>query len=224
MPAILSMAVGSLFADPKPTMVVQMVETHDAEAYANMMVKANALIKAGLGVGRLRHVWLGDYAGENAHKVFVVSEYPSVADIYKGEEKLKNYPEIDTLMAQLKDMRHLGYSALYKAVRYDGIYEGGSVFNTGVTCSDEDAYLKQLDGLKAIFDANGFTDAKVNLWRIISGRTTATHLVVIALPSQLRTAELLDALSDKGLLKDWYVGAAKVRTSLQNGTYHEITK
>jgi len=43
-------------------------------------------------------------------------------------------------------------------------------------------------------------------------------------PSQLRVAELLDALSDKELLKDWYVTAAKIRTSHANGTYHEITK
>jgi hypothetical protein len=47
---------------------------------------------------------------------------------------------------------------------------------------------------------------------------------VISLPSEERVAELLDAISDQGLLKDWYVSAARFRTSLANGTYHEITK
>jgi hypothetical protein len=36
--------------------------------------------------------------------------------------------------------------------------------------------------------------------------------------------ELWDAISDKGILNDWNAGAAKIRTSLSNGSYHEITK
>ena len=40
----------------------------------------------------------------------------------------------------------------------------------------------------------------------------------------MRVAELLDAFVDKALLKDWYPSAAKVRTTIGNGTYHEITK
>ena len=71
---------------------------------------------------------------------------------------------------------------------------------------------------------NGFKDAKVNLWRIVSGRSESTHLVVIAFPSQARVGELWDSLSDKDLLADWNVGAAKLRTTLHNGSYNEITK
>ena len=84
--------------------------------------------------------------------------------------------------------------------------------------------MKALDGLKAIFEAHGFKDARVNLWRLVAGRTIATHLVVIALPTQSRVGELLDAISDEALLKDWNVAAAKLRTTVQNGTYHEISK
>ena len=72
--------------------------------------------------------------------------------------------------------------------------------------------------------ANGFKDAKVNLWRMVSGRTESTHLVVIALPTDARVGELWDSLTDKELLADWYVAAAKLRTSLHNGSYREITK
>jgi hypothetical protein len=224
LPAFLALAVGSLLADPVPVLTVQQVDAKDTEAYVAMIAKINALVKARIGVEHYRHVWEGDFAGDSSHAVFVVTSYPSAADIYRIGDKLKNYPEMDVLLEQLKDTRHLGPSELYKAVRNDGVYEGGAVFNTSVAVTDEDAYLKALDELKAIFDANGFKDSKINLYREISGRTSSTHLVVIALPSQARVAELLDALSDKALLKDWYVTAAKVRTSLANGTYHEITK
>jgi uncharacterized protein (DUF1330 family) len=223
-PAIFMMAVGSLLADTKPALVVQVVQTDDSDAYVEAITKVNALVKTRTGIEKLRHVWMGDLAGDNSHGIFVVSEFPSAAAIYATQDKLKEYPEMDALLARLKGMRHLGSSYLYKAVRYEGGYEGGAVFNTSIKCTDEAAYLKALDGLKAILVANGFKDAKVNLWRIVSGRTESTHLVVIALPSQARVGELWDSLTDKDLLADWYVGAAKLRTTLHNGAYKEITK
>ncbi len=218
------MAVGTLLADTKPALVVQVVQTDDSDAYVAAITKVNALVKARTGIEKLRHVWLGDFAGDSSHGIFVVSEFPSAAAIYTTQDKLKNYPEMDALLARLKGMRHLGPSFLYKAVRYEGNYEGGAVFNTSIKCTDEAGYLKALDGLKAILVANGFQDAKVNLWRIVSGRSEATHLVVIALPSQARVGELWDSLADKDLLADWNVGAAKLRTTLHNGSYNEITK
>jgi uncharacterized protein (DUF1330 family) len=218
------MAVGTLLADTAPAFVVQVVQTDDSDAYVQAITKVNALVKARTGIEKLRHVWMGDFAGENSHGIFVVSEFPSAAAVYTTQDKLKDYPEMDALLARLKGLRHLGSSYIYKAVRYEGNYEGGAVFNTSIKCTDEAAYLKALDGLKAILVANGFKDAKVNLWRIASGMTESTHLVVIAFPSQTRVGELWDSLTDKNLLADWYVGAAKVRTSLQNGSYNEITK
>ena len=218
------MAVGTLLADTAPALVVQVVQTDDSDAYVEAITKVNALVKARTGIEKLRHVWMGDFAGENSHGIFVVSEFPSAAAVYTTQDKLKDYPEMDALLVQLKGLRHLGPSYLYKAVRYEGNYEGGAVFNTSIKCTDEAAYLKALDGLKAILVANGFKDAKVNLWRIASGVTESTHLVVIAFPTQTRVGELWDSLTDKNLLADWYVGAAKVRTSLQNGSYNEITK
>ena len=223
-PAIFMMAVGTLLADTKPALVVQVVQTDDSDAYVAAITKVNALVKARTGIEKLRHVWLGDFAGDSSHGIFVVSEFPSAAAIYATQDKLKDYPEMDALLTRLKGMRHLGPSYLYKAVRYEGNYEGGAVFNTSIKCTDEAAYLKALDGLKAILVANGFQDAKVNLWRIVSGRSEATHLVVIALPSQARVGELWDSLADKDLLADWNVGAAKLRTTLHNGSYNEITK
>lgn len=218
------MAVGPLFADTKSAMVVQVVMTEDTDAYVAGIAKANALIKARTGVEQLRHVWVGDVAGDNSHGVFVVSTYPSAAAMYADQAKMKDYPEMDQVLADFKKIRHLGPSYLYKSIRNEGGYAGGAVYNTSIACTDEDAYAKALDGLKAIMDANGFKDIKVNLWRIVAGRTNATHLVVIALPSQTRVAELIDALADKNLLKEWNVGAAKIRTAVHNGTYHEISK
>ena len=222
--ALALMAFSIARADTKPAMVVQVVETSDTDEYVAMMSKVNAIVKEHTGIETFRHVWEGDYAGENSHVTFVVAQFPSAADIYVLQAKLKEIPQLDTIQAQLKSMRHLGPSFVYKAIRYEGAYAGGAVFNTSIKCSDEAAYLKALDGLKAVLDASGFKDAKVNLWRLVAGRTEATHLVIIAFPTQLRVAELWDAISDRDILAEWNVGAAKIRTTLQNGSYHEITK
>jgi len=224
MPAMLAVAVGPLFAETHPAMVVQVVKTEVPDSYIAMIAKDNALIKARTGLDRLRHIWMGDFAGESSHEIFVVSTYPSAAAIYQTEDKMKGYPEMDALLAELNAIRHLGASYLYKAVRYDGMYEGGAVLDTGIVCTDEDAYLKALDGLKAILDANGFKDVRVNLWRHAAGRTTATHLVVLSLPSQSRVAELIDTIWDKALLKEWNQDVAKIRTTVGNGTYHEVIR
>ena len=224
MPVILAMAVGSLFADTKPALVVQLINTDDADAYVAALSKVNALIKDKTGMENLRRVWTGDFAGDHSHGVFVVSHFASATAAAQFNTKLKDDADMKPMLAALKSIRHLGPSFLYKAVRFEGDYPGGAVFNTSIACTDEDAYAKALDGLKAIMDANGFKDAKVNLWRVVAGRTTSTHLVVLALPSEERVAALLDAISDQNLLKEWNVGAAKIRTTVHNGTYHEITK
>jgi len=218
------MTVGSLFADTKPAMVVQVVATDDQDGYAAMIAKINAAIKSKTGLERVRHVWTGDFAGDGSHVTYVVSTFPSAAAVADFSAKMKDDAETKELMSQLKGMRKLGPSFLYKNVRNDGVYEGGAVFNTSIACTDEDAYVKALDGLKAIFDANGFKDSKINLWRIVAGRKESTHLVVISFPSEARVGELLDAITDKNLLKEWNAGAAKIRTTVHNGTYHEITK
>jgi len=222
--AVFATAVGSLLAEPKPAMIVQAVTTDDAQGYAVKLVKANELVKAKAGYERLRHIWVADAAGDNSQTTYVVSTFPSAAAAGQLQEKLKDDPDIKAFLAELKPIRKLGAMYLYKAVRLDGMYEGGAVFNTSINCTDEDAYVKALDGLKAIFDAHGFKDARINLWRAASGRSAATHLVVISLQSQARVGELIDAINDEGLFKEWNVEAAKIRTTVQNGSYHEITK
>jgi hypothetical protein len=224
LPVVLAMTVGSLFADTKPAMVVQAVTTDDVDAYVAALTKINAAVKAKTGIEKLRHTWQGDFAGENSHGIFVVSSFASASAVAEVADKMKDDPDTKALLAQLKGMRKLGPSWLYKSIRNEGMYEGGAVFNTSIVSTDEDAYAKALDGLKAIFDANGFKDAKVNLWRVVAGRSESTHLVVISLPSSVRVGELLDTITDKALLKDWNVTAAKIRTTIRNGTYHEITK
>lgn len=224
LPAVLLLVAGLTSARANPAMIVQVIQTEDVESYVTLLAQANAAIKASTGIEKLRHAWVGDYAGENSHGLFVVSQFESAAAAYTVTDKLNSDPEMTAILAKFKAIRKLGPSMMYKAVRNDGFYDGGAVFNTSISCSDEPAYVKAIGELKALFDANGFKDAKLNLWRVVAGRSDSTHLVVIALPSQKRVGELLDAIADVGFMKDWNLAAAKIRTTVRNGSYHEITK
>lgn len=224
LPAVLVMAVGLVSANAKEALAVQVIKTDKVDAYVAALAKINARIKAVSGIDTLRHTWEADFAGEQSHGIVVVSTYESIAAAETLQAKFDADPELKQMVAELKSIRSLGAAYLFKAVRYEGIHAGGGVFNTHINCTDEEAYVKALDGLKAIFDAAGFKEAKLNLFRIVAGRSDSTHLVVISLPTELRVAELLDTIADKPLMKDWNIAAAKIRTTVRNATYHEITK
>lgn len=222
--AMFALGVGPSFADPKPVIELQVVETNNADAYVALMAKASELSKVRAGADIVRRVWVADVAGENSHKLLAVTVFPSLANEYQLQQEAKSYPEMNPLLEQLKEIRRLGPSFLCKAVRADGLYAGGAFFTVSMNCGNEESYVKALDDAKLIFEANGFKDVRMNLWRFVAGGTTATHLLVFSLPSQVRLGEFIDTIYDKALLKDWLIAAAKVRTVVQTGIYHEISK
>jgi hypothetical protein len=224
LPVIFVTAAGWMSADTKRVMVVQQILTDDTNAYVKLLGEANVAVKARTGVADLRHAWVGEMAGQDSHALFVVSEYESAAAVAALDAKLDGDANIEAILARFAKIRKLGWSALFKAVRYEGLYEHGAAFITDINCSDEDAYVKALDGLKSIIEANGFKDAKLSLWRVASGRTNASHTVIIAFPSFARELEFIDVVHNKDVLKEWNVGAAKIRTTVSNGSYTEVTK
>ena len=95
--------------------------------------------------------------------------------------------------------------------------------------NDDERYRKRYldmtmdDELRALFDAHDLADAKINAYRVLAGRTNASHLVSINTPSPERLAALLDSMTEPWLAA-WLANTAKFRTVVSNGTYREITK
>lgn len=226
LPAILAMTFPLLHAETRitPAVIVQVIQTEKPDEYLNLLAKSNVRIKTLTGIDQLRRAWRGDFAGQDSHSLVVTSTYNSAAAGVHVADKIAQDAEMSGLLREFAGIRKLGPSYLMKGVRWEGVHAGGAVLNTSISLSDEPAYLKLLDDLRVLFDANGFKDAKLNLLRIMAGRENSTHLVVISLPSQVRVAELIDATTDTALLKDWNAAAGKIRTTVHNGTYHEVTK
>ncbi len=241
LPSLLAIAIGPLFAAPAPTtplsakltavfpaapflptLLYQTVVIDDLDAYIRLQSQINALIKAQTGIYNLRHIWIGDSVGENTAAMFEASQYASATAMNDLETNLEANQQIAALYAQLKAIRHPGPSVLYKTLRYDGIMDAGAVLNLTLSCSDDDA-VKAADNLKATLVAAGYNSVKVNLLHAVAGRTTLTHMIVLSLSNRAYLTDLIDATTDKALLKDWYIMVAKFAPYMQTATYHDVT-
>jgi hypothetical protein len=112
---------------------------------------------------------------------------------------------------------------MLKAVRFDGGYPGEWLFITDVLVKDEAAYAKSIDELRGLLDGHGLKDAKINVFRVVAGRSNHTHEVVISTPAHERVAALIDATGEPWF-GEWAAGVTANRTVVSNAVLHEISK
>jgi len=110
-----------------------------------------------------------------------------------------------------------------KAVRFDGGYPAEWLFITDVQVKDEAAYAKSIDELRGLFDSHGLKDAKINVFRVVAGRSSHSHEVVISCPTHERVAAVVDGTMEPWF-GEWAAGVADNRTVVSNGIFHEISK
>lgn len=214
-------------ADSKPVtrvIAITEVETDDPTGYAAWLSQANEVIKAKLGIDTYYHVYVSSFDGGRTASVRNVTSAESVLALAKVGNFLAGDPAIRDINDHNRQIRKLGARMLYQGVRFEGTYKNSSVYSTTVAVTDEPGYLKSLDGLRAIFDAKGFKDAKINAYRVLAGRTNYTHRVSIAVASNERLAEMLDFLANDADMAAWLAGAAKYRTVVGNTTSRDIIK
>lgn len=182
-------------ADMKPVarvISITEVETDDATGYAAWVAKANDVVKTKLGIDTYYHVYVSNADGVKTGSVRLVVAAESVAAIAKNAAALTGDPAIRDITDHYRAIRKNGARVLYQGVRFDGTLKGGYTYTTTAMVTDEAGYLKSLDGLRAILDAKGLKDAKINVYRVLAGRTNFTHRITLAVPSSERLAALLD--------------------------------
>lgn len=214
-------------ADSKPiarVIAIQDVETDDASGYATWLARINDLVKTKLGVDGYYHVYVSEFDGEKTGQVRTVAVAESVAALAKITAAIENDPVVIENRDHYRAIRKLEGRVLYQCVRFDGAVKSAHIYSTVAAVSDEPGYLKSLDGLRALFDKAGMADIKINVYRVIAGRTNYTHRISLSAPSAERLAALLDLTATDPQLGEWLASAAKYRTVVGNSTAHEITK
>lgn len=200
------------------------IETDDASGYATWIAKYNEVVKAKLGIDTYLHIYVSNNDGERSGSVRSVVSAESVAAMTKNNAALADDPALRDIRDHMRGLRKQGARVLYQGVRYDGGHKGAYVYTTLALVNDEAGYLKALDGLRVLFDKNGFQDSKINAYRVLAGRTNFSHRITLSLPSNERLAALLDFVSADPSMAEWLASAAKYRTVVSNLTGHDITK
>jgi hypothetical protein len=214
-----------LAAEPiKRVMAITDVETDDPSGYASWITKSNEAAKAKFGVDSYLRVYQSVIDGTRTGSVRVSAVADSVATMTKITAALEADPALSEVRDHFRAIRKLGGRTLYQCVRFDGSNPKNSVYTTIANLADETAYLGALNQLRSIFDQAGFKDAKINVYRVIAGRTNHTHRISISLPSADRLAALLDFTATDSKAAEWINAQAKNRTVIGNMTAQEITK
>lgn len=202
------------------------IETDDPVGYARWIKEYNEVAKARLGIDTYLRVFQTTHDGRPApSRVRVVTAAPNVAELMKNAQQLEDDPAILKNRRHLDLIRKTGPRVLYQSVRFDGpSVPGAHNYNTLLTLTDEAAYLKAIEQLRAIFDQNGFKDAKLSVYRVLAGRSDHSHRVVISTPNRERLAAFLDFVGTNPQAAEWLTSTAKIRTVVANTTSREITQ
>lgn len=214
-------------ADSKPisrVIAIQEVTTDDPAGYAIWVGKANEIVKAKLGIDPYIRVYQSNFDGEQTNTIRTVTAAESVAALTANAAKLEGDPALVELREHYRNIRKLGARVLYKAVRFESAPKNAFVFSTTVVITDEPAYLTAADQLRTLMDKGGFQDAKINIYRVIAGRTDHTHRISIVAPSNDRLAAMIDWTASSPELQTWFASVAKIRTTIGNTTAREITR
>lgn len=214
-------------ADTKPVArvtVITNIETEDVGGYVAWVAKANEFVKAKVGVDTFYHVYVSNFDGMKTGSVRLVSSAESVAAMTKISSAVNADPAFREITDRYRAIRKNGARVLNQAVRFDGSHKNAYVYTTLARVTDEAGYLKALDGLRAIFDAKGFQDAKINAYRVLAGRTNYSHRIAIAVPTSERLAAMMDFLAADAGMAAWLAETAKYRTVVSNSTAHDVTK
>ena len=206
-----------------PTVSVQALTTDDPSGYATWIAKSNEAFKAAGGPENFTHVYEGVVAGDETGMVFAVRFAGSAAELAGDSSALMKVAAAGEVRDHLRDIRKLGASQMMKAVRFDGGYPGEWLFITDVQVKDEAAYAKSIGELRGLFDSHGLKDARINVFRVVAGRSTHSHEVVISTPTHERVAAVIDGTMEPWF-SEWVATVAPNRTVVSNGVFHEISK
>jgi hypothetical protein len=218
-----ALAADDAGAPQMPVVSVQVVTTEDPSGYATWIAKANENFKAAGGPEHYTHVYEAVIAGNETGDLFAVRFADSTAALAKNSEALEKLPERSELLGHFSAMRKLGASSLLKAVHYEGGSSGEWLYITDALVTDEAAYIKAIGELRTLLDSHDLKDIKLNVFRVLAGRSNHSHEVVISAPSHDRIAAFMDSMT-ASWVSDWLAGLAPIRTVVHNGIYHEISK
>lgn len=188
----------SCLAQVMPALSVQYVEASDSEQYADFVKAANAAMRARHDVGLyLRAYETRAITGQHG-ELFLLSPAGTFEQLFDNERQFAKHSDLADLRRQLGTVNPTAPRFYLKAIRFDGTNTPGWLLNTWVICDQEDVLLAAARDLKVALPAGTDDPLMINVFRIVAGPATATHLMSFNFPSAAKLSATLDALTENG--------------------------
>lgn len=187
-------------ADAKPTilpaLIVEPVEILDEAAYARVLSAINAKMKMEHAVPLFLRAYYSDSLDGGMQSAFALSPALTFEALLKNQEVFGedfNFVELRAAMAAV--CQSSGPKTYLKAVRFDGTNSPGVLLNSLVKTDSESMLLEHLEEWMQSVAGLEVELPKLNVFRVISGEGSFTHLVSFNLKSVESAGLLMDQLA-----------------------------
>lgn len=184
-------AMGS--AQLMPALAVEQLEISDTAGYAALVDEINAAMKEKYEVPLFLRAYESTSNSGLAARAFSLSPAGSFEDLMANQYKFEGDDAFAGFRERLDRMSVASPRVYLKAVRFDGTNSPGWLLNTLVKTADEAALLEAL--AVGIFGSE--SEPKVNVFRVVAGSASFTHLVSLNFDSRAALGAGLDLIADR---------------------------
>ena len=206
----------------RPALCIEPIEITDASAYGELLATINTQMKDRYDVPLYLRSYATDSISGRMHGAFALSPSLTLEGLLKNEERFSSDLEMETIRQNLASVsRSVGPKTYLKAVRFDGTNTPGYLFNSLVAAESEDALLDYLDAsLVALGDTGEMP--KVNVFRVLAGDGSFTHLVSFNLGSMDAVGALLDRVAEAKWGLEFTSSEGEHCKLVQQAIYYEL--
>jgi|GEM_PF-5532010 len=203
--AILTVFVSPVRGQIFPAIAVESVEIEDPVSYALLIEEANEFMRAEYAVPLFLRAYSASTLLGEPGESFLLSPSLSFDGLLANEAAFASDPRLKGLREQFAAVRALGSKTYLKAVRFDGTNTPGWLFNSLVQVPEEELLLKLMGRWTDTLSEADLELPKLNIFRVIAGDASFTHLVSVNAVSSEHLAQLLDLIAAAG----WPLDASK---------------
>jgi hypothetical protein len=185
-------------ADFLPALRIDEVGITDSKSYAQLVATTNDVMRTRHQVPLFLRAYAATALTGATVSVFTLSPADSFATLQKNGATFATDPDLADLRDRMNAHGHTGAATWLKAVRFDGTHAPGWLLNTLVNTRDEPALLARVASLAAQLTESGRAPPKFNVFRVVAGESTYTHLVSLNEASEPDLAARLDAIAASG--------------------------
>jgi len=176
---------------------IAVVELHvtDSAGYAKLVGEINQAMKEKYGVPLfLRAYGSSNLTGEIV-EAFSLSPSATFENLADNQQRFLSDPKFGSYREELKHMGNHGRKTWLKAVRFDGTNSPGWLLNYLVDTRDEAGLLQRIEQFSALSENQGLEVPLINVFRVIVGESSFTHLVSVNTDSAEKIAKIMDVIA-----------------------------